>query len=104
MITTSIMLSQVVGIYGDFLSSDEVPASRMSEKGVLQVLFDLKFVSDILSGGNANVNEELSEAPNVRSPFRRKSKMQQPKLVVEERTKQLVNRLSQRLDPIDWLT
>ncbi|XP_051150452.1 conserved oligomeric Golgi complex subunit 1 isoform X2 [Andrographis paniculata] len=98
------LFDKVVGIYGGFLSTDESHASKASEKGVLQILFDLKFAADILSGGNANVNDELSEVPNVKSSYRRKPKAQQPKSIVDERIKQLLNRLSQRLDPIDWLT
>lgn len=75
----------------------------MSEKGVLQVLFDMKFAAEVLSGGNLNANEEFSEIANLKSPFRRKQKSQ-PNSAVGEHTKKLINRLSQKLDPIDWLT
>lgn len=98
------LFDKVVHIYEDFLSAEEARGSQVSEKGVLQVLFDLKFAAEILSGGNLNANEEFSEIANVKSPFRRKQKAQQPNSAVGEHTKQLVNRLSQKLDPIDWLT
>ncbi|KAH6806146.1 Vps51/Vps67 family of vesicular protein [Perilla frutescens var. frutescens] len=98
------LFDKVVRIYEDFLSAEEGHGSQVSEKGVLQVLFDLKFAADILSGGHLKVNEEFSETANVKSPFRRKQKAPQPNSFVGEHTKQLVNVLSQRLDPIDWLT
>lgn len=84
------------------MSTEDVSGSQVTEKGILQVLFDLKFAADILCG---RANEELlSESPSVRSPYRRKQKAQQSKSVIGEHTKQLVDRLSQRLDPIDWRT
>ncbi|XP_047980525.1 conserved oligomeric Golgi complex subunit 1 [Salvia hispanica] len=96
------LFDKVVRIYEDFLLAEEGHGSQVSEKGVLQVLFDLKFAADILSGGYLNPNEGLSET--AKTPFRRKQRAPQPNSVVSEHTKQLVNRLSQRLDPIDWLT
>lgn len=86
------------------MSAEEGCGSQVSEKGVLQVLFDLKFAADILSGGYLNAKDEFSETAHLKTPFRRKQRAQQPNSVVSEHTKQLVNRLSQRLDPIDWLT
>ena len=41
----------MIEIYVDFLD-DEISATRVSEKGVLQVLLDLRFAADILSGGD----------------------------------------------------
>ncbi|KAL7137316.1 hypothetical protein ABFS83_10G083300 [Erythranthe nasuta] len=98
------LFDKVVAIYEALLSTEEVRGSQMSEKGVLQVLFDLKFAADVLSGGSYNANEDLSEILSLRSPLRRKQKTQQSNTVIGERTKPLVNQLSQRLDPIDWLT
>ncbi|KAL0309490.1 UNVERIFIED_CONTAM: Conserved oligomeric Golgi complex subunit [Sesamum radiatum] len=46
------LFDKVVGIYENFLSAEEVGGLHVSEKGVLQVLFDLKFASDILSGSS----------------------------------------------------
>lgn len=76
----------------------------MSEKGVLQVLLDLRFVVDVLSGGDSNVSEEPSINLKANSPFRRKQEQSPVKSVIRERFDGLINRLSQRLDPIDWLT
>ncbi|KAF5941278.1 hypothetical protein HYC85_022445 [Camellia sinensis] len=98
------LLEKVIGIYADFLSTAEARDSQMSDKGVLQVLLDFRFVADVLSGGDSNTIEELSK--NVKSKFslRRKQDVNQTKSVIRERVDSLVNRLSQRLDPIDWLT
>lgn len=71
---------------------------------MLQVLLDLGFVADILSGGDSNTNEELSRVPRVKSPFRRKHDKSQTKSVIRDHVDGMINRLSQRLDPIDWLT
>ncbi|KAK6147252.1 hypothetical protein DH2020_018164 [Rehmannia glutinosa] len=98
------LFEKVLGIYEDFLSAEEVHGLQVSEKGVLQVIFDLKFAADILSGGNFHANEKVSETSTVKTPFRRKQKVQQPKSFEGQRPTELVNRLSQRLDPIDWLT
>ncbi|KAK6139887.1 hypothetical protein DH2020_026364 [Rehmannia glutinosa] len=98
------LFEKVLGIYEDFLSAEEVHGLQVSEKGVLQVIFDLKFAADILSGGNFHANEKVSETSTVKAPLRRKQKVQQPKSFEGQRPTELVNRLSQRLDPIDWLT
>ncbi|GER41873.1 Vps51/Vps67 family (components of vesiculartransport) protein, partial [Striga asiatica] len=97
------LFDKVHGIYDDFLSA-EVLRSQVSDKGVLQVLFDLKFASDILSGGDFHANKEASEITSVKSPYRRKQKTESQNSLIGQRTKELVNRLSQRLDPIDCLT
>ena len=77
---------------------------QVSEKGVLQVLLDLRFVADVLSGGDSNLIEESLKVPRAKVPFRRKQDSKQTKSVVRERINGLITRLSQRLDPIDWLT
>ena len=76
----------------------------MSDKGVLQVLLDLRFAADFLSGGDFNTTEELSKNAMSKFSFRRKQDVNQTKSVIRERVDGLVNRLSQKLDPIDWLT
>lgn len=88
----------------DFLLNDEANATRVSEKGVLQVLLDLRFAADILSGGDSSGNEDVSKTSKTKTAYRRKPDMQQTKSVMKDRLDGLVNRLSQRLDPIDWLT
>lgn len=98
------LLEKVIEIFEDFLSTEKGGAHQVSEKGVLQLLLDVKFATDVLSGGDSNVVGELSSNPKAKFSFRRK---QEPSLTVsaiKERSNQLLNRLSQRLDPIDWLT
>lgn len=94
----------MIHIYGDFLSSQETQGSLISEKGVLQVLLDLRFASDILAGGDSNANEESLKMPKMKHPFRRKHDVQLSKSVTEERVNGLISSFAQRLDPIDWLT
>ncbi|KAM1023711.1 hypothetical protein EV1_044116 [Malus domestica] len=98
------LLEKVIGIYGDFLSTIEAGGSQVSEKGILQVLLDLRFVVDVLSGGDSNPSEESSVYLKTKSPFRRKQDQSHVKSAIRERFDGLINRLSQRLDPIDWLT
>ncbi|XP_009594362.1 conserved oligomeric Golgi complex subunit 1 [Nicotiana tomentosiformis] len=98
------LLDKVIHIYGDFLSSQETQGSLISEKGVLQVLLDLRFASDILSGGDSNANEESLKMLKMKHPFRRKHDVQLSKSVTEERVNGLISSFAQRLDPIDWLT
>lgn len=76
----------------------------MSEKGVLQILLDLRFASDILSGGDLNVSDDLPKSSKVKFPFRRKQDQTHTKSVMREQVDGLLNRFSQRMDPIDWLT
>lgn len=96
---------QVIGIYGDYLSNQEVLHTRVSEKGVLQILLDLRFSSDILSGGDSSGHEDVSRPPRVKTSYRkRQDKHQIKKSANQERIDGLINRLAQRLDPIDWLT
>ncbi|XP_016508096.1 conserved oligomeric Golgi complex subunit 1 [Nicotiana tabacum] len=98
------LLDKVIHIYGDFLSSQETQGSQISEKGLLQVLLDLRFASDILAGGDSNANEESLKMPKMKHPFRRKHDVQLSKSVTEERVNGLISSFAQRLDPIDWLT
>ncbi|KAK1426224.1 hypothetical protein QVD17_14893 [Tagetes erecta] len=99
------LLEKVIDIYVDFLSNDEaVSTTRLSEKGVLQVLLDLRFAADILSGGDLSGNEEVSKTSKTKTAYRRKQDVQQQKSVMKDRIDGLVIRLSQKLDPIDWLT
>uniref|UniRef100_A0A803QMS9 Conserved oligomeric Golgi complex subunit 1 n=1 Tax=Cannabis sativa TaxID=3483 RepID=A0A803QMS9_CANSA len=95
---------RVIGIYQDFLSTREESGSQVSEKGVLQVLLDLRFVADVLSGGDSVLIEESYRVPKARTAFRRKQDQTQTKSVTREYVDRLMARLSQRLDPIDWLT
>ncbi|GMY16325.1 conserved oligomeric Golgi complex subunit 1 [Fagus crenata] len=98
------LLEKVIDIYRDALSTREADGSQLSEKGVLQILLDLRFAADVLSGADSNINEEIYDTPKPKFPIRRKQVQVQKKSVSRERVDGLVNRLSQRLDPIDWLT
>ena len=95
---------QVIEIYEDLLFSSESHQSQVSEKGVLQILLDLRFAADVLSGGDCNINEEISRNPRVKIPFRQKQEQSHKKSAFRERIDGLINCFSQRLDPIDWLT
>lgn len=103
-VITSLVLAQVIGTYEDFLLAGEGSGSQVSEKGILQVLLDIKFAADILAGGDFHANEEYPRIAKHKSPFRRKQEAQQTKSVFNERTNRLIVHLSQKLDPIDWLT
>ncbi|KDP32491.1 hypothetical protein JCGZ_13416 [Jatropha curcas] len=94
------LLEKLIEIYEDFLSH----VSQVSEKGVLQILLDLKFAADVLSGGDTNITEDLSKSPAVKISFRRKQEQKQMKSVFRARIDGLINHFSQNLDPIDWLT
>ncbi|XVF24630.1 hypothetical protein REPUB_Repub13aG0143700 [Reevesia pubescens] len=98
------LIEKVIFIYENFLSTKEAWGAQVSEKGILQVLLDIRFAADVLSGGDVNVNEELSRKPKSKSSFRKKQDHIKTKSVVRERVDGLIYRLSQKLDPIDWLT
>ncbi|KAJ0511191.1 putative oligomeric Golgi complex subunit 1 protein [Helianthus annuus] len=98
------LLEKVIDLYVDFLSNNGPSSTRLSEKGVLQVLLDLRFAADILSGGDLSGNEEVSKTSKTKTGYRRKQDAQQQKSVVKDWIDGLVIRLSQKLDPIDWLT
>ncbi|KAK9058665.1 hypothetical protein SSX86_023507 [Deinandra increscens subsp. villosa] len=98
------LLEKVIDIYVDFLLNDKVSSNNMSEKGVLQILLDLRFAADILSCGDLSGNEELSKTSKIKTVYRRKQDVPQAKSAMTDRLDGLVDRLSQKLDPIDWLT
>ncbi|KAK8579338.1 hypothetical protein V6N12_069664 [Hibiscus sabdariffa] len=98
------LIEKVISIYENFLSTREASGAQLSEKGTLQVLLDVRFAADVLSGGDFNINEELSRKPKSKSSFRRKQDQVQIKSVVRDSVNVLIHSLSQKLDPIDWLT
>ncbi|GAB2287118.1 hypothetical protein Dimus_021504 [Dionaea muscipula] len=95
------LLEKVIVIYDDFHRNHK---DQVSEKGVLQVLLDLKFAADVLSGGDSNINDGSSKVLVKKFPLRRKQDQDKPKSVSRERVENLVNQFARRLDPIDWLT
>ncbi|KAG9132988.1 hypothetical protein Leryth_015375 [Lithospermum erythrorhizon] len=94
------LVDKVIAIYDEFLS-DEARLNQVSEKGFLQVLFDLRFTADVLSGGDLPASAEI---PKVKVPYRKRQESKLVKSVTAERISMSINHLSQRLDPIDWLT
>ncbi|GAB2277136.1 hypothetical protein Dimus_011844 [Dionaea muscipula] len=95
------LLEKVIAIYGDF---NQNHGEQVSEKGALQVLLDLRFAVDILSGGDSTVKDVLSKNSSTKFPFRRMQDLEKPKSINTERVDYLVKQFTQRLDPIDWLT
>lgn len=90
--------AQVIKVYENFLAKVEAPESHISEKGVLQIMFDLRFAADVLSGG-----KDASSVSDEVLPGRRKLMLPSSSGFMEI-VSGLNNRLSQRLDPIDWAT
>ncbi|KAJ4908302.1 Vps51/Vps67 family (components of vesicular transport) protein [Raphanus sativus] len=102
---SSSLLEKIIIIYEDFLSAREADEPQISEKGVLQILLDLRFASDVLSGGDTSTNVEIQPKITMnRSAFRRKQGQQQTKSVNRGRIDGVISQLTQKLDPIDWLT
>ncbi|OWM87739.1 conserved oligomeric Golgi complex subunit 1 [Punica granatum] len=98
------LLERVLDMYGNYLSTREATGSEVSDKGALQIMLDVRFVYDILSGGNSNVNEDLPKSSKPKFSFRQKLDQKRSATGIGTRVDGLLNRLSQRLDPIDWQT
>ncbi|KAJ8615964.1 hypothetical protein MRB53_035336 [Persea americana] len=106
------LLDKVLGIYGDFISSLEDRVPQVSEKGVLQVLLDLRFAVDILSGGedssfsgtDLSLKETTKRFSSKPSQRRKQDQIHLSSAAHEELVMGLIHSLSQRLDPIDWAT
>eukprot|EP00850_Spirogloea_muscicola_P003961 SM000016S01949 [mRNA] locus=s16:854945:860887:- [translate_table: standard] len=80
------LFEKVLAAY-DNLTRDSAVDGKVSEKGILQLLFDFKFLWDVLSGGS----EEDSNGKRTLDDRKKK--------VV-----QLLELLYNRIDPIDWAT
>ncbi|KAI3914624.1 hypothetical protein MKW92_015229 [Papaver armeniacum] len=71
------------------------------ERGVLQIQLGLRFTFDILSGGELNMNDELSKTP--KSELSMKSLVQkQDSSVTRKHVLELTSSVSQRVDPVEW--
>ena len=100
---------QVLTIYEKFMSHPSFMNSRVSEKGLLQLLFDLKFLADVLSGGQevhlGNVGVVGTE--NL-APLKESTSSKQTVVKADIARKRWVNKLlddlRNRIDPIDWAT
>ncbi|KAI4367188.1 hypothetical protein MLD38_022951 [Melastoma candidum] len=98
------LMEKMIELYGKYISSGESNSTKVSDKGALQIMLDLRFSYDILSGGDSNVSMESPGFAKPKYSFRMKLEPKQPASVLKTRLDGLVNQLSQRLDPIDWLT
>lgn len=98
------LVLQITDVYGEFLSAVETDRSKISEKGVLQVMLDIRFSADVLSGGDLVKNEDSIKNLSKKSAFRRKQDQAKNESENRKQINKLIISLSQRLDPIDWLT
>ncbi|GLJ54019.1 hypothetical protein SUGI_1155890 [Cryptomeria japonica] len=108
------LLEKVLNTYENFLPSSEDFQSQVSEKGLLQILFDIRFIADVLSGGrdvpldtiNAGKQDNWPDRDRT-SPASSKSKpanSEAPEASMRKRVSVLTQNLSKKLDPIDWAT
>ncbi|KAL3693725.1 hypothetical protein R1sor_007376 [Riccia sorocarpa] len=105
------LCEKVLKAYDDFFSDPAVMNSRVSEKGLLQLLFDLRFLADVLSGGQAesvdnvetddSVHDSLSLSARWKTTSTHSDKSTQER---KKRVTELLSMFSARLDPIDWAT
>ncbi|KAL0023565.1 hypothetical protein WJX77_002562 [Trebouxia sp. C0004] len=93
----------VLQALSEVLQSSSSLSSSLSEKGLLQLLFDVRFLSDALAGG-----KPMNDAPGPIQPSRAQrgqGKAQSPALQERQRAfHSLEGSLSSQLDPIDWAT
>nr|XP_024403110.1 conserved oligomeric Golgi complex subunit 1-like [Physcomitrium patens] len=101
------LLEKVLIIYEKFMSHLSFMNSRVSEKGLLQLLFDLKFLADVLSGGEEVRIESLSVIGTedlTPSSALKKATSLKADIGRKRWVDKLLNDLHNRIDPIDWAT
>ncbi|CAM6097162.1 unnamed protein product [Calypogeia fissa] len=105
------LCEKIFSSYETFLSDPSVFSTRVSEKGLLQLLFDLRFMADILSGGQDVTSQDLEEDKGkdlgVGAVTRSKVVPLQPDasaLAMKRRGDSLMSTVFTKLDPIDWAT
>ncbi|KAJ7532479.1 hypothetical protein O6H91_13G005300 [Diphasiastrum complanatum] len=106
------LLDKVLKGYEDLLSSSSLLEGRISEKGLLQLLFDVRFLVDVMSGGQGSVldNSKLIDdnkfALSILTIKWDQQEIQGKVLTQgqEHRITNLLSNMSSRLDPIDWAT
>ncbi|KAJ3696099.1 hypothetical protein LUZ60_001476 [Juncus effusus] len=108
------LLDKVVKIYENFFAKTESGKSRVSEKGLLQILLDLRFIGDVLSGSKnpksdgseSNPKSDQLSQVTTKSAFRRRQShhLQSESSPVIIPVTNLISKFSARLDPIDWAT
>ncbi|KAI5081996.1 hypothetical protein GOP47_0001739 [Adiantum capillus-veneris] len=110
------LFEKVLLVYDKFSRSLKDSRSRVSEKGLLQLLFDLRFIGDVLSGGERSYPDQAvfseeeahlsfilssSNFAGVREILLQGSGTD---LQIKKWRVSLEERLSNLLDPIDWAT
>lgn len=107
---------QVLLVYEDLVSGLGATRSRVSEKGLLQLLFDVRFLGDVLAGGEhpyPDLSIFSSEEGVLASTLSSPNVAQLRKLLFhnnraqKHRKKRVINlkeKLSNLIDPIDWAT
>lgn len=110
------LYEKVLLVYDKFTTGVKDTRSRVSEKGLLQLLFDLRFIGDVLSGGERSYPDPVvfakeethlsfilssSNLAGVRELLFQGSGTEQQR---KKWRLSLQERLSNLLDPIDWAT
>ncbi|GBG84542.1 hypothetical protein CBR_g38824 [Chara braunii] len=112
------LCEKVLTTFEKMLSDKQFMDEHVSEKGLLQLLFDLRFLADVLSGGMdmssgasmSSLDEADGLGVNNLASFvgvKRTRLSVQSDPAVNARKKQvaaLLTQLQARLDPIDWAT
>ncbi|KAG0504187.1 hypothetical protein KC19_11G172100 [Ceratodon purpureus] len=97
------LLEKVLTIYEKFMSHPSFMNSRVSEKGLLQLLFDLKFLADVLSGGQ-DVHLENTGAVGTQNSAPPKQTALKADIGRKRWVNKLLDDLYNHIDPIDWET
>jgi hypothetical protein len=96
-------------VYDTLVSNPTFMNLHVSEKGLLQLLFDLKLVADVLSGGQDISHEGLNTVDSQKFSGSLLSSVGGWKLPTaksdsgrKKRVALVLSKLQSRLDPIDW--
>jgi len=96
-------------VYDTLVSNPTFMNLHVSEKGLLQLLFDLKLVADVLSGGQDISHEGLNTVDSQKFSGSLLSSVGAWKLPTaksdsgrKKRVALVLSKLQSRLDPIDW--
>ncbi|KAK9159388.1 hypothetical protein Syun_005729 [Stephania yunnanensis] len=98
------LLEMVLSIYSDFISTLDERKPQVTERGLLQILLDLRFAVDILCGGDFNENEGSPKNSKSKPAYKQNHDECKLSSANGKAFMDLINILSQRLDPIDWAT
>jgi hypothetical protein len=110
-----LIFSQILSIYESFVPDEPTLSSRVSEKGILQLLFDVRFLSDVLAGGSdIGPDGTISLDEDVKDPGtslvgnkRVRTSTSQTDAVAlarKRRVQGILEGLTGQIDPIDWAT